>query len=1359
MNFSISTVFFILLLLITSVAGKCQTIFAPEGLNIPGTWDAFMNPPDKSVFRMANPPGTDVEVPCGTDFPGGAVNLFNNLYPAGQLASTIYRTSFAAADAGPAGSYNFLFTSGPCTDFFRNKWSRSNIAFTGVAALMNTVETYYYCNTVGSGNPNGCVDWGNTDIVIASGKYYTVNYIDNGYVNASAIFFETSTAPVTINSVTAAYDNTAAGCNGGAGLAIAVTCSGKPSAEEKLYIRYAATPDFSTSLFAPVVFADTTQLSTGKAIIPFAAATTYYYYALSSTLTPSAIAAYNTSATTDMVTLMANTNNGANYNYTFSVSAALNTLNGYYLVDNTAGTYFPNSFAFLTIADAVTAINSNGVCGHVVVQVKGGYTETTPTGGLLLKYAAGVPVSAPAKSVTFRKMGSAGNHPLITAWNNSAGTITAGSASTGDGIFKIAGCDNITIEHIDLQENTLNTAAGPWMEYGFALLKESAVNGAQYCTITGCNIQLNRLNNTSSGSTANESGSTGIALLNITTTSSSSVVVTNSTGSNSNNRLTANTIGNVFNGIVIKGYNAASPYSLFDQQNNVGGSNASSGNSISNFGGSGSVQSYGIYLIYQNKDSIRFNDINNLNNGGVAHTHILYGIFHSTATNASVYIGNNSISVAKSNSSNDLVAVRSSLSGTGRLDVIGNTITACSSGGGSGAFYGIYSSAAPATENINGNFIINNTTVNTTGNAYLIYTYVVTNTFIAVSDNTISSFTKTGAGNSIYCYYNATGGSGGSETISSNTFTDITGTGATHVYGIYSFTNFFTSQDAFITDNVIAGLTTNGTSATNLMGINYQKNSNSKSVVISGNSVSDLSGGASITGIFGSVSGTGSNAVTLLSNQIQGLVSTVGDVFGIQGNNSDLIIGLNIIGNLETNASKTIRGIYFLGFQDVQCYRNRIYDFVAYGTSGIAYGIYDDNTASDHDCYNNIVGDLHAPESNLANAVACFISGVNMSPPIRLYNNTFYLNTSSTGTNFGSAAVYINTNGFANTLLYLKNNIMVNLSVANGTGITAAFKTTNANYSTYMTSSNNNLFYAGTPSASNVLFFNGSTGYQTMAAFKAAVGPLRESNSDSAMPDFLNAVDGTAADYLHIDESGPNVDYVDMKALPIIGEVGIYGNVLTISIDYDAEARNSVMPDVGADEIIQIILPVTLLDFETALSGSEVRLSWNTAAEYGSAYFVIESCTDGVHFEEIGLVDAAGFSMLPLHYFYTDTGAADRGVARIYYRLRMVDTDHSFQYTTVRWVDLDDTAVTENIIIFPNPVKDLLSVKLYSATEQFATIELTEVTGKLIRRENTLLNQGYNFLEMNRFDELADGIYLLKVTSGRNYYTRKVVKE
>ena len=88
----------------------------------------------------------------------------------------------------------------------------------------------------------------------------------------------------------------------------------------------------------------------------------------------------------------------------------------------------------------------------------------------------------------------------------------------------------------------------------------------------------------------------------------------------------------------------------------------------------------------------------------------------------------------------------------------------------------------------------------------------------------------------------------------------------------------------------------------------------------------------------------------------------------------------------------------------------------------------------------------------------------------RLFFNTIYLNATSIGTNFGSSGIYyVNIN-----TLDMRNNIVINVSKPNGNGITAAFRMSNNNLTSYEPSSNNNCFYAGPPRPNKLIFYDGT---------------------------------------------------------------------------------------------------------------------------------------------------------------------------------------------------------------------------------------------------------------------------------------------
>jgi hypothetical protein len=228
---------------------------------------------------------------------------------------------------------------------------------------------------------------------------------------------------------------------------------------------------------------------------------------------------------------------------------------------------------YLTLAAAVTDINTNGVNGPLIIDIPAGFTETAPVGGYVLTATGTL-----ANTITFQKSGIGAN-PLLTAY---AGTATPTSANQ-DGVFRLIGSDYVTIDGIDITDpNAANPAT---MEFGYALYKASVIDGCQNNTIKNCTITLNRINNVT-GTAPMVEGSVGIIMMNALSTAATSVLTpTAATGSNSNNKFYSNTIQNCNYGMALIGYAAPSPFALADTGNDIGGVSSSTGNTIVNYGG------------------------------------------------------------------------------------------------------------------------------------------------------------------------------------------------------------------------------------------------------------------------------------------------------------------------------------------------------------------------------------------------------------------------------------------------------------------------------------------------------------------------------------------------------------------------------------------------------------------------------------------------------------------------------------------------------------------------------------------------------------------------------------------------------
>lgn len=752
-----------------------------------------------------------------------------------------------------------------------------------------------------------------------------------------------------------------------------------------------------------------------------------------------------------------------------------------------------------TIAAAITALNTAGVGG-------GGVTFNVAAGHTetFTSLTSGLITATGTSSnpIIFQKSGTGAN-PKITA-------ATPGATTDRDYIICLSGTDYITFNSIDLQENPNNLTPTTQMEWGYAILKSSATNGSQNVILTGCNITLNKSN----------TASKGIYGGNHLSTSTTALTITSLSGINSNIIINSCNVSNAYIPINIAGSSAATYY---DTGLEIG---STIGNIITNYGG-GSSTTYGIYINGQSSPKIENNNVTL----GLGTTTTAYGINVAANCSGDLLINANTVSVSSSATTSQLCAINNLAPINSIVTISNNVIQNCAfTTATSGNFIGIYEQAATigSTVNITGNTInglnYSATTLSGSGTVYGIYKTSGTPSIVNCNNNSVYGFTIYGStGGTFYgIYLNA----GSSVIVNKNNIYDhsINGTGSS---------------------GTIYGIRTSNTTVTNNSNNIYNLSNNK------------TTGTAAIYGIYNLSSPTNEN---FNLNNVYALTHAgSGTVAGIYLNTATGTRNVSE-NNIHTLSSGgTVYGLYQAS-SSPNIFKNNIYNLVTNGTGGSCYGIYI-SSGTTIKLFNNYVSDLRAPSLNAAISLAgiYLASGTTCS----VYYNTVYLNASSTGALFGSAALYASTS----PTLDLRNNILINLSIPAGAlGFTAAYRRSSATLTTYSALSNNNNFYAGTPGPGNVIFYDGANSDQTMAAYQARVAP-RDDNSFTENSPFVNVA--TPPYDLHLSTSYPYIaTQCESGGVPIA----------TITEDFDGNKRypnpgypeNSLYPatapDVGADE-------------------------------------------------------------------------------------------------------------------------------------------------------------------------------------------------
>lgn len=574
-----------------------------------------------------------------------------------------------------------------------------------------------------------------------------------------------------------------------------------------------------------------------------------------------------------------------------------------------------------SIIEAVDSLNSQGVgTGGVVFNIAAGFVDSLP-GRKIVMTATGTA----ANPIVFQKSG-AGANPVIKAYSGGSGSLS----SQGDGFWVLAGSDYVTIDGVDLQESASNTTSLSSMEFGYALFKASAIDGAQYNVIRNCTITMNNIQ-AQSWVAPGYYGSNGILMLNSLYTASGSVTVTAATGSNSYNSFQSNTIRNAFAGIVLYGYNdIVSPYSFGDTGNDVGGNTAVSGNSITNFGAVATTSTTtGIYLYSQAGFNCRNNTVVNNTGTGVNHTGTLSGIHCAgTLPSSGGVISTNSITLSSGGTTGTCTGIQYSASSNSArtVTICNNVIRASYPTSTSGGTYGIYSLTAGT-----GTFTVCNNTLRlstnaTSGSMYGIFNTAPVATNFEITGNTIDSLVVTnGTSGAVRGIYVTAGAATCSTVVSSNSISGLSYSGATaggEFAGI-SFAGSFTGLSLSISNNTISAPAIKSTGTIYGIYASYPAPANG-SKTIQNNSILSLvrtttSGTASMYGYYDNSTSPSTTSHTISGNIISGLnngvsTGTLTGIYSQDFNGSNPV--LNVTGNTVTglSAARSATGINVSGF-------------------------------------------------------------------------------------------------------------------------------------------------------------------------------------------------------------------------------------------------------------------------------------------------------------------------------------------------------------------------------------------------------------------------------------------------------------
>lgn len=164
-------------------------------------------------------------------------------------------------------------------------------------------------------------------------------------------------------------------------------------------------------------------------------------------------------------------------------------------------------------------------------------------------------------------------------------------------------------------------------------------------------------------------------------------------------------------------------------------------------------------------------------------------------------------------------------------------------------------------------------------------------------------------------------------------------------------------------------------------------------------------------------------------------------------------------------------------------------------------------------------------------------------------------------------------------------------------------------------------------------------------------------------------------------------------------------------------------------------MPVVLSMFSVGHSENNVKLFWNTTSETNSDRFEIERSVNPVlGFEKIGAKKSQN-SQEGAAYDFTDEKTPLRNI--LYYRLKMIDYDGSFEYSRIESVSITRH---KSSFIYPNPANHQIKISVPDPAE-ITTISIYDLSGRQLFKR-----KGNDTVKIIPTANLSSGLYLAKLT-------------
>ncbi len=217
----------------------------------------------------------------------------------------------------------------------------------------------------------------------------------------------------------------------------------------------------------------------------------------------------------------------------------------------------------------------------------------------------------------------------------------------------------------------------------------------------------------------------------------------------------------------------------------------------------------------------------------------------------------------------------------------------------------------------------------------------------------------------------------------------------------------------------------------------------------------------------------------------------------------------------------------------------------------------------------------------------------------------------------------------------------------------------------------------------------------------------------------------------------------------------VFNNAATNNINLEIITFDGCSSSASLNYSPFCVVPVKLRSFDAYWKNSFTEISWEVEDAINFSHFELERSYNG---REFGLLHSTNYIDHVKKYIYADRTVSSSHNGDVFYRLRMIDTDHSFTYSPFKTIRLRQD--TDNgIHIWPNPFTDQISIGYTASYLQGNTsIKIYSSTGQTLVYREMNITPGNELLEIRNLGKLPPGLYSLQIISKGIVINHKILK-